>query len=88
MLDLLTVESEFTRPACRAAAAAIDRYLLPAPDLSSKPTGRRRCCRLTGQTDGQTDRPTLNERCLTLTDRAVTITKKKLYGTKRRKQKE
>ena len=26
-------------------------YLLPAPDLSSKPAGRR-CCRSTGQTDG------------------------------------
>jgi len=24
--------------------AAIDRYLLPAPALSSKPAARRRCC--------------------------------------------
>jgi len=34
MLDLLAVGPKFTRPACRAAAAAIDRYLLlaPAPD--------------------------------------------------------
>jgi len=32
----------------------IDRYLPPAPDLSSKPAGRRRCCRSTGQTDGRT----------------------------------
>ena len=29
--------------------------LLPAPDLSSKPAGRRRCCRPTGQTDGRTN---------------------------------
>jgi len=34
------------------AAVAIDQYLLPAPDLSSKPAGRRCCCRSTGQTDG------------------------------------
>ena len=37
-LDFLAVGPNFTRPACCAAAAAIDRYLLPAvPDLSSKP---------------------------------------------------
>ena len=53
MLDLLTVGPKFTRPASRTAAAAIDRYLLPAPDLSSKPAGRRCCCRSTGQTDGR-----------------------------------
>jgi len=43
------------RPACRAAAAAIGRYLLPAPDLSSRPSSRCCCCcccRLTGRTDG------------------------------------
>ena len=55
MLDLLAVGPKFTRPACRAAAAAIDRYLLPAPVLSSKPADRRCCCRSTGQTDGRTD---------------------------------
>jgi len=57
MLDLLTVGPKFKRPACRLATAAIDRYLLPAPDLSSKPAAASRycCCRLTGQTDGQTD---------------------------------
>jgi len=43
MLDLLTVGPKLTRTACRAAAATIDRYLPPAPDLSSKPAGRR-CC--------------------------------------------
>ena len=38
MSELLAVGPKFTRPACRAAAAAVDRYLLrPAPDLSSKP---------------------------------------------------
>ena len=56
MLDLLTVGPKFKRPACRLATAAIDRYLLPAPDLSSKPAAASRycCCRLTGQTDRQT----------------------------------
>ena len=75
MLDLLTVGPKFTRPACRAAAAAIDRYLLPAPDLCSKPAGNRCCCRLvdrrtTGRTDGhadgRTDGQTL-DRFMTLT---------------------
>ena len=51
----LQSDRKFTRPACRAAAAAIDRYLLPAPDLSSKPAVRRCCCRSTEQTDGRTD---------------------------------
>jgi len=50
MLDLLTVGPKITRPACGAAAAAIERYLLRArTDFSSS------CCRLTGQRDGQTD---------------------------------
>jgi len=31
MLDLLTVGQQFTRPACRAAAAAVDGYLLFTP---------------------------------------------------------
>ena len=52
-LDPLAVGPKLTR---RAAAAAIDRYLLAAPDLSSKPAGRRCCCRSTGQTDGCTNR--------------------------------
>ena len=39
-------------PVARQQAPAIDRYLLPAPDLSSKPAGCRCCCRSTGQTDG------------------------------------
>ena len=60
MLDLLTVGPKFTRPACCAAAAAIGRYLLPAPALSNKPAGRRCCCRSTGQTDGRADRRTLD----------------------------
>jgi len=64
-LDLLTVGPIFTRPACRAAIAAIDRYLLPAPDLSSKPAGRRCCCRSMGQTDGETDGRTF-DRFMTL----------------------
>ena len=36
-------------------APAIDRYLLQAPALSSKPAACRCCCRSTGQTDGQAD---------------------------------
>ena len=55
VLDLLTTRPKFTRPAYHAAATDIDRYLLPAPDLSSKPTGHWRCCRSMGQTDGRTD---------------------------------
>ena len=59
MLDLLTVGSKFTQPACRAVAAAIDRYL-PAPDLSSKPADH--CpsvpatfhCQRDRRTDGRT----------------------------------
>jgi len=65
ILDLLAAGTKFTRPACHATAAAIDRYLLPALDLSSKPAGRRCCCR-TGQTDRRTDGHTLN-RFMTLT---------------------
>ena len=34
---------------------AIDRYLLQAPALSSKPAARRCCCQSTGQRDGRTD---------------------------------
>jgi len=53
MLDLLTVGPKFTRPACRAAAAAIGRYLLPASALSSKPASRR-LLSIDG-TDGRSD---------------------------------
>ena len=35
-------------------AVAVDRYLLQAPALSSKPEARRCCCRSTGQTNGRT----------------------------------
>jgi len=61
-LDLLAAGPQFTRPARHAAAAAIDQYLLPAPDLSSKPAGRRCCYRpMAGQTDGRrTDGRTRN----------------------------
>ena len=40
----------------RGPHAAIDRYPLPAPELISKPAGRRCCCRSTGQTDGHSTR--------------------------------
>ena len=39
----------------RGGAATIDLYLLPAPDLSSKPAGRCCCCRSIGKTDRRTD---------------------------------
>jgi len=42
----------------RAAAAAVDRYLLPAPDLSSKPAGP--LLRSIDGTDRRTDRRTLD----------------------------
>ena len=59
----LQVEPKFMRPACRVATAAIDRFLLPAPALSSKPAGRRCCCRSTGQTDGWTDGQSFYDAC-------------------------
>ena len=56
-LNLLPVGPKFTRPACRAEAAAIERYQpRPAPDLSSKPAARSRAVdRQDRQTDGRTD---------------------------------
>jgi len=62
MSDLLTVGPKLTRPACRAAAAAIDRCLLPAPDLCSKLAGRRCCCRSTGQTERTDEHATVLRR--------------------------
>jgi len=62
------------RPACRAAAAAIGRYLLPAPDLSSRPSSRYCCCcRLTGRTDTTycADRVVITE--ITITSFIVTL---------------
>jgi len=56
MLDLLTVGPKFTRPACRTAAAAIDRYLLQARARPQQQTRRPPTLLLiAGQTDGQTD---------------------------------
>ena len=46
---------KFMRSACHVATAAINRYLLPTPDLSSKLADRHCCCRSTGQTDRRTD---------------------------------
>ena len=40
-----------TLPAARVPAAIVDRYLLPAPELSRKPAARRCCCRSAGHTD-------------------------------------
>jgi len=47
------------RPTCRAAAAAVGRYLLPAPDLSSKLATAAAAAvdRRDRRTDGQTDTP-------------------------------
>ena len=41
--------------ACSTMLAAIDRYLLQTPTLSSKSVGRRCCCGWMGQTDRRTD---------------------------------
>jgi len=47
MLELLTVEPKFTRPASREAAAAIDRYLRPTsaanPPAAAAAVDRRDC---------------------------------------------
>jgi len=58
----LTSVLNMTLPAAAARApAAIDRYLLPATELSSP---RRCCCRSTGQTtDGRADTRPLHRRC-------------------------
>jgi len=61
MLDLLTAGSQFTRPACRAARAAIDRYLLPRPtSAANPPTATAAVDRRERQTDGRTDGRTLD----------------------------
>jgi len=61
-LDLLAVGPKFTRPACRAAAAAIDQYLLLASARTQQQTRRPSQLLLTDGTDGQTavfeNRPT------------------------------
>jgi len=44
-----------TLPAARVPAAIVDRYLLPAPELSRKPAARRCCCRSAGQTERRRD---------------------------------
>ena len=58
-LTSLQSDQNFRGPqqaACRTVVAAVNRYLLPAPDLSSKPAGRRCCYRPTGETkDERTD---------------------------------
>ena len=55
-LDLFTVGSKFTRPACRARQQqpSIDICCGRAPDLSSKPAGRAAIDRRDRQTDGRT----------------------------------
>jgi len=57
MLDLLTVGSKFTRPARRATAAAIDRFLLPAPPTAAAnpPAATAAVDRRDRQTDRRTD---------------------------------
>ena len=53
MLDFITMVLKFTRPTHCMAAAAVNQYLLPVSNLSSKPAGCRCCCWLTGQMDTQ-----------------------------------
>ena len=45
----------FVSGACTTAPAAVDRYLLQTLALSSKPAGRRCCCRSMRQTDRRTN---------------------------------
>jgi len=60
-LDLLTAGSKFTQLACRAAPAAIDRYLLPRPtSAANPPTAAAAVDRRDRQTDGRTDGRTLD----------------------------
>ena len=61
IMDLLAGRTKIY--AARVATAAIDRFLLPAPAHSSKPAGRRCCCRSTGQTDGWTDGQSFYDAC-------------------------
>ena len=49
-------------PAACTAPAAVDRSLARRA-LSSKPAGRRCCCRSMGQTDGRTDARPLHRPC-------------------------
>jgi len=51
MLDLLTVEPKFTRPASREAAAAIDRYLRPT-SAANPPAAAAAVDRRDRRTDG------------------------------------
>jgi len=76
MLDLLTVGPKFTRPACRAAAAAIDRYLLQTHARPQQQTHRPPLLLSTDGTDRQTDGRTL-DRYMTFTayytDRVISL---------------
>jgi len=86
MLDLLAVGPKFTRPAYRAAAAAIDPYLLSAPDLSSKPSGSRCCYQSTRQTNEWTldHFMTLTtyyaDRVINISIVSITITQKAIFN--------
>jgi len=64
-MTLPAFAAERRRTCCTAhARAAVDRYLLPAGLLSSKPAGCRCCCRSTGQTVGRTlDRYLVHRPC-------------------------
>jgi len=55
MLDLLTLGPKFTRPACRAAAAAINRYLLWARARPQQQTRRPTLLLSIDGTDRRTD---------------------------------
>jgi len=51
----------------------IDRYLLKAPALSSKPAARRSCCRPTRQTDGRTNTQSLHRSCTMYIERVFRL---------------
>jgi len=53
MVDFVAVWPKFTRPACRAVAAAITRFLLPRPTSAANPPG---AAAAVDRRDRQTDR--------------------------------
>ena len=78
MLDLLTVGPKFTRPACRAAAATINRSKSAARARPQQQTRRPPLLSIDG-TDRQTDGQTL-DRFMTLAAFCADRVIKLVYG--------
>ena len=71
MLDLITVRPNFTRPACRAAAAAIDRYPLPGPRRPTSPASALATAAAVDRRDSETDTRPLLRACITYYESGV-----------------